>query len=154
MTIPTTGTFTSTDVKNEWGYGLPFTSAQVASSAGLSTPWTSENLRGKSAFTAVANPGSMRGSARVLPGDFRPVTALATTTITATPADGVTYTWTHISGIASYAPTSNQCRVSYASRLAGTRTGTVQCVVARGSASVTLTIPYSLTIYGEGDEEI
>lgn len=51
MTIPTTGTFTSTDVKNEWGYGLPFTSAQVASSAGLSTPWTSDNLRGKSART-------------------------------------------------------------------------------------------------------
>jgi len=49
MTIPTSGTFTSTDVKNEWGYGLPFTSAQVASSAGLSIPWTSANLRGKSA---------------------------------------------------------------------------------------------------------
>lgn len=49
MTIPTTGTFTSTDIKNEWGYGLPFTSAQVASSAGLNPPWTSDNLRGKSA---------------------------------------------------------------------------------------------------------
>lgn len=51
MTIPTSGTFTSTDIKNEWGFGLPFTSAQVASSAGLSTPWNSGNLRGKSART-------------------------------------------------------------------------------------------------------
>lgn len=66
MTIPTSGTLTSTQVRDEWGYSYPFTSAQVASSAGLSTPWTSDNLRGKSArsisiYTVsggqVASPG-------------------------------------------------------------------------------------------------
>ena len=51
MTIPSSGTFTSTDIKNEWGFGLPFTSAQVASAAGLSSSWSSADLRGKSART-------------------------------------------------------------------------------------------------------
>ena len=99
-----------------------------------------------SSFTASASPNPMSDHALIFPDEFRPVTSLAVTTVTATPSDGVTYSWSHISGNATFAPTGNQCRVSFASRVPGTRTGTVQCVVSRAGTSVTLTIPYTLTI--------
>lgn len=51
MTIPTSGTFTSEQVRAEWGFAAPFTSSQVSSAARLNTPWSSDQLRGKSART-------------------------------------------------------------------------------------------------------
>lgn len=53
MTIPTSGQFTSEQVRAEWGFSLPMTSTQVSSAAGLNTPWSSDQLRGKSARTVT-----------------------------------------------------------------------------------------------------
>jgi len=100
------------------------------------------------AFTAVASRNPIYASATVIEDDeviTRPVTASGSTTITATPSDGVTYTWTH-TGTAQWSFSGATATVTYSSRLPGSRTGTLQCVVTRGDASVTLTIPYTLTI--------
>lgn len=53
MTIPTSGVFTSEQVRSEWNFGLPFTSTKVSQSAGLNTPWNSDQLRGKSSGPTV-----------------------------------------------------------------------------------------------------
>lgn len=51
MPIPTTGSFTSEQVRSEFALTIPMTSAQIASKAGLSGIWTSDQLRGKSGVT-------------------------------------------------------------------------------------------------------
>lgn len=56
MAIPTTGPFTSEQVRSEFGLSFPMTSAQVASAAGLTTPWHSDDLRGKSGVDNSINP--------------------------------------------------------------------------------------------------
>lgn len=58
MTIPTSGQFTSEQVRAEWGFTAPFTSSQVSSAAGLNTPWTSDQLRGRSARTVTIQVAS------------------------------------------------------------------------------------------------
>lgn len=71
MTIPTSGQFTSEQVRAEWGFTAPFTSSQVSSAAGLNTPWTSEQLRGTSAGPTVTIAITQTGSETVGAGRRR-----------------------------------------------------------------------------------
>ncbi|WOB78468.1 hypothetical protein [Brevundimonas nasdae] len=71
MTIPTSGTYTSEQVRAEWGFATPFTSSQVSSAAGLNTPWNSEQLRGKSNGPTVTIQITQNGSEAVGTGRRR-----------------------------------------------------------------------------------
>ncbi|WP_406853351.1 hypothetical protein WEU32_06860 [Brevundimonas sp. BH3] len=51
MPIPTSGSFTSEQVRSEFALAYPMTSAQVAAKIGVAGVWTSDQLRGKSGVT-------------------------------------------------------------------------------------------------------
>lgn len=55
MAIPTSGLFTSAQVRTEFGLGTSFTSAQVAAAAGIAAAHHSDTLRGKSGADLVPN---------------------------------------------------------------------------------------------------
>ncbi|WP_433949993.1 hypothetical protein [Brevundimonas bullata] len=151
MTIPTSGTFTSDTVRNEWGFGLPFTSTNVSQSAGLGTPWTSEQLRGLSSFSATITPTAFYASGRS--DGRRPGTAQVSGNITAT--GGVApYTYGHqLANQSGYAPTvsvgaTGSITVRYSSTLESYLTGEVRGVVTDSQGKVTYTrwVPYELQI--------
>ncbi len=109
MTIPTNGTFTSEQVRAEWGFATPFTSSQVSSAAGLNTPWTSDQLRGKSSGPTVTIQITQSSSEAVGSGRRRDYFTATINWTGATTPSSYSWGWGGYSA-AVVSPTSRTCR--------------------------------------------
>lgn len=151
MALPSSGSISIDDIRTELGItgALDLTDSRVRTLAGVPSGSITlpNDLWGKSNFNAYAAPAVIIASG--ISRNGKPALATGSTTIHATPSDGVTYTWTHQSDgsyAATFSPSGASCSVRYGSTYYSTATGTITCVASRAGASKTIVIPYDLHI--------
>lgn len=151
MALPSSGSISIDDIKTELGItgALDLTDSRVRTLAGVASGSITlpNDFWGKSNFSAYAAPAVIFASG--ISRNGKPALASGSTTVHATPVDGVTYSWTHQNDSGhsiTFSPSGASCTVRYGSTFYSTATGTITCTASRAGASKTIVIPYDLHI--------